>query len=60
MEPTVNRQAMRGVRACTSEKSGRGVSGPYLRDLVWKIVNCSTRRAKLGFRQPEKSMEKRG
>lgn len=29
---------MRDVRACTSEKSGRGVSGPYLKDMVWKIA----------------------
>lgn len=38
VEPTLNRQAMRDVRACTSEKSGRGVSGPYLKDMVWKIA----------------------
>lgn len=65
VESAVKRQAMRGVRACTSEKSGRRTyrtlqTSGNLRGWVLNIVNSITRRAKLCFKHPGRAIEKQG
>lgn len=62
-ESEVKRQAMRGVTACTSEKSGRRTyrtlqTSGNLRGWVFKIVYSITRRAKLCFKHPGRAIKK--